>query len=331
MIRLGVLSNDAPFHDEMPSQLRSGFEVHDFRGFGDWDEATLANKCRSVEVLLTGWSSPKLPSALVEDFGSLRYICHIRGSIRHVVPKDLLAAGVIVSNWGDHSIDRIAEGALALLLCQLKQLVALNAFTKGGPDERVHQAYPPTLKGRDIGLYGFGPIGRHMARMLKPFGPRVAIYDPYAKDVPADIRRCDSLRELFATCQIVSIHCGLNDATRNSVTVELLELLPQGGILINTARGLIVDEDALAELVADGRLLAGLDVIRHETHWPESPCAKLFGAILTHHGIGGGKGYPPGEAPKEQLAQFVLENLSAYQEGRALTGVIPLDEYDLKT
>jgi phosphoglycerate dehydrogenase-like enzyme len=161
----------------------------------------------------------------------------------------------------------------------------------------------------------------------------VAVYDPYAKELPADIRRCATLRELFATCQIISIHCGLNDQTQDSVTRELLELLPQGGIVINTARGAIVDEAALAELVAAGRLLVGTDVIREEGHgkWPQSPLAPHPGSILTSHHIGGGKGYPPGHEPTPTLPDFVVHNLAAYRQGKPLLYVITAAEYDLKT
>ncbi len=331
MISLGILCKDDFFHDETLKPLSAEFEVHDFRAWDSFDQETLLRNCQSVEILLTGWDSPKLPLELAKDKGRLRYICHARGSVRHVVPKELIVAGVTVTNWGENWIDIVAEGAMALLFCMLKQLPMLDAFTKGDSDKRIYQAYPPTLKGRDVGLYGFGPIGRHMARMLEPFAPKIAIYDPCAKNVPPHIRRCESLKELFSTCQIISIHCGLNDQTRDSVTRGLLELLPQGGIVVNTARGKIVQEQALADLVAQGRLLTGCDVICDEHDWPASPLAKLSGAILTHHSIAGGKGYPPGRAPTPVLPDHVARNLKRYLKGEPLDAVITAEEFDLKT
>jgi phosphoglycerate dehydrogenase-like enzyme len=331
MKSVGVLCKDEFFHDDTLKQLGAQFEVHDFRAWDGFDQQTLLKNAQSVEILLTGWGSPKLPLELAQDRGKLRYICHTRGSIRHVVPKELIVAGVTVTNWGENWIDVIAEGAMALLFCMLKQLPVLDAWTKGGPDRRIHQAYRCTLKGRDVGLYGFGPIGRHMARMLQVFGAKIAIYDPYAKNVPPHIRRCETLKELFSTCQIISIHCGLNDETRDSVTRELLELLPQGGILINTARGKIVQEEPLAEFVAAGKLLAGLDVCQRESDWPSGPLAKLTGSVLTHHSIGGGKGYPPGTAPTPVLPAHAVKNLERYVKGEPLDAVISAEEFDLKT
>lgn len=331
-ITLGILANDEKFRDpQIRAQLTRHFEVHDFADWRSYDPATLLAKCRSVEIVLTGRGSPKLPLELAQDFGRLRWLCHWHGTIRHLCDKKLVEAGLLVTNWGD-AVDGVAEGAMALLLCQLKQLPALDAFTKGqSADERVYQMFPCTLKGRDVGLYGFGPIGQHMARMLAPFGARIAIYDPFAKDVPRKIRQCATLRDLFATCQVISIHCGLNHQTQDSVTGELLALLPQGGIVINTARGGIVDEAALAELVKQGRLLAGIDVIRDEGKWQESPLAPLRGSVLSHHRIGSGKGYPPGQSPPPELPDFVVHNLRAYRQGQPLVNVISAAIYDLKT
>jgi phosphoglycerate dehydrogenase-like enzyme len=331
MTPLGVFAEDRVFQiEENLSPLRERYDVRVFADWRSWSSATLLENLRSVEVAVTGRKSPRLPEELANDFGRLRWLCHLHGTIRHLASKRLLEAGLIVTNWGDE-VYGVAEGALTLLLCQLKQVVTLNAFTKGGSDERVWQAFRCTLRGLKVGLYGFGPIGRHMARLLEALGADVAIHDPYATNVPAGIRRCASLRELFSTCQAVSIHCGLNDQTRFSVTRELLDLLPQGGIVVNTARGDVVDETALAGLVAEGKLLAGVDVIHDEGNWAGSHLAKLPGAVLTRHGIGGGKGHPPGREPPPRLPDFVLRNLIAYASGQPLTFVIPPDEYDLKT
>jgi phosphoglycerate dehydrogenase-like enzyme len=331
MIPLGVLSVDDFFkHDKHIDALRKDFDLHDFRNWKSFDENALLEKCRSVEILITGWESPRLPRELIKNRGRLRYVCHLRGSIRERVDKELIAAGLVVTNWGE-SVEIIAEGAMTFVLCQLKQLSALNVFTKGGPDGRIYQMFPPTLKGRDVGLYGFGPIGRHMARMLEPFGTKIAIYDPFAKEVPSHIRRCSSLKELFSSCQIISIHCGLNEKTQGSVSRELLELLPQGGIVVNTARGQIVDELALAELVKSGRILAAVDVIHDEDNWTASPLAPLEGALLTGHKIGKGKGYPPGQEPVANLPEHTIRNLEAYKLGKPLINVISAEIYDLKT
>jgi phosphoglycerate dehydrogenase-like enzyme len=196
----------------------------------------------------------------------------------------------------------------------------------------VWQAYSIHLHEMRVGLYGCGPIGRQLAASLVALGAKVAVFDPHIEQLPpGDVKHCQTLEELFESCPAVVVMCGLNDQTRNSVTRELMEKLPQGGVLINTARGPIVDEKALAELVARGRLLAGCDVIRDEGDWPGSPLTGLDGAVLTHHRVGPGKGYPPGEEPLTPIPDHCLENLRAYADRRPLEHVVSLEMYDLKT
>lgn len=339
--RLGILAADVFFtHPKVRAQLGAWYELCDLSGYATFQEGELAAACRSVDVLIMGRKSPQLPESLAEDFGRLRYLCYPHGSIRHLVPRILIEKGLIVTNWGDQ-VANVAEGAMALLLAQLKQVGRLDHFSRTGEDRRIHQNFPCTLNKRRVGLYGFGPIGRHMARMLEPFGADISIYDPFAQDVPSSIRVCGSLAELFSNNEIISIHCGLNAATQRSVTAELLALLPQGAVLVNTARGGVVDEEALAAAVGAGKILAGIDVIADESGpdaWRKSPLSSVDGVILSQHRISGGKGYEPGKAPEPALPDFVVHNLSAYAkylsghaEQPVLLHVVELKSYDLKT
>jgi phosphoglycerate dehydrogenase-like enzyme len=169
--------------------------------------------------------------------------------------------------------------------------------------------------------------------LLEPFSPKLAIYDPFAENLPPGAIRCDSLVALFDHSDIVSIHCGLNDATRNSVTADLLDRLPRGGVLVNTARGAIVDEDALAERVHAGRLLAGVDVVREEgTAWGSGPLTGTPHALLGGHQTAKGKGpVPTGKTPGKRLPDHVVENLHALKTGDAFINAVTAEEYDLKT
>ncbi len=330
-IPLLVLADD-PFlhHPENLAAIPGAYDVRTVEAVGELGEEQLLDACRSAEVILTGRKSRRLPEELIDDPGRLRWLCHHFGTIKHLVSKDHLAAGLTVTNWGT-SFRSLTDGAILLLMAQLKQLITLNDFVKTGRDRRIYQAYPPHMRGLKVGLYGYGPIGRQVRDRLAGLGCELAIYDPYARNVPAEDRVCASLEELFATCWAVLVLCGLNDTTRGSVTGGLLDRLPQGGILVNVARGPIVDEQALADRVAAGKLLAACDVIQKERDWPGSPLAPLDGAILTGHKISTGKGYPPGSEPLRPIAPHVVDNLRAYAAGQPLQHVIALDEYDLKT
>jgi len=298
-----------------------------------WDEGELLRRLRGVAAIVTGRKSPRLPDGLIDDPGLLRAVIHCHGGIRQLASEEHLRAGITVTNWGKNSGGSLALGALALLLGCLRQLPSLHARAMADKktDGRVYQNYPGTLSGAKIGLYGFGPVGRSMEALLRPFSPDLAIYDPYAEDVPDGITVCGTLEELFDHSDMVSIHCGLNDWTRDSVTGDLLDRLPQGGILVNTARGGIVDEDALGERVHAGRLLAGIDVIRDEKHWSASPLAGTPHAILTGHKVSGGMGCEPHLRGPRMLPGFVVNNIRAVLNGSPLENVVAADEYALKT
>jgi phosphoglycerate dehydrogenase-like enzyme len=299
-----------------------------------WSEAELTERLRGMDAVVTGRQSPHLPGALIQDPGRLRAVFHSHGGIRGLASKEHLLAGITVTNWGKEGGGNVAEGALALMLGCVKQLRNAQAWVESGKqvDPRIDMAYFHSLFGQKIGLYGFGPIGSKMAELLEPFSPDLAIYDPYAENVPSWIRQCDTLEELFDHSNVVSIHCGLNKYTENSVTADLLDRLPQGGVLVNTARGKIVDEAALAERVHAGRLLAGLDVVRDEgAGWATGPMIGTTNAILTGHRISGGKRPPPSKARPKRLSGHVVKNIQNLLAGEPLINVVSADEYDLKT
>ena len=333
-LRVGLLMDDAYDLDLIRADL-PGIDIERIAGWREDPSDRLAERLRAYDALVTGRKSPRLPEELVADRGRLRLLAHCHGTIKHLASKAHLEAGLLVSNWGDQ-VAGVAEGALALLLACLKQLRALDACVRSGwqQDARIHQDVPGSLIGARVGLYGFGPIGRHMGRMLLAIGARPAIYDPYATALPEGIGRCASLRELFATCPFVSIHCGLNAGTENSVDAALLALLPQGGILVNTARGGVVVEEDLAAALASGRILAGIDVIRDEKAWTSGPLAAIGSdrLILSGHIIGRGKGPDPAKpAPPRSLPAFVCGNLRALVAGAPLRNLVTAAEYDLKT
>ncbi len=299
----------------------------------NWSPAEYAERCRGFDAVIATRSTPPLPEELVGQRGRLRLYAYCHGSVKHYVAKALIDDGLLVSNWGDQ-VAGVAESALCLVLACLKQLKNLDRFIRAdwSNDRRVFSDFPATLEGRDVGLYGFGPIGRHMARMLVPLGPRIAIYDPYATEVPDGIRRCASLEELFATCQVISIHCGLNDQTTGSVDARLLALLPQGGVLVNTARGPIVVEEDLAAALSAGRLVAGVDVITDERAWATSPLVATD-AYLTGHVLGSARRKNPDAPPRPTtLPDHVLHNLVTLARGHDdYVNLITSEIYDLKT
>ena len=279
-------------------------------------------------ILLTGWGASPVPRQIAADRGGLEYICHITGTLRDAIPWEVIESGIPVTNWGDAPANDIAEGTMALLLATLKDLHkqaraieddawALDSHTSGG-----------ALHGLNVGLYGFGAIGKRFAEMIRPFNPVLRIYDPYVKSVHTQGLAVNSLEELFSRSEAVVILAALNATTRRSVTAELLARLPKYGIVINTARGAIVDQEALLAELASGRLRAGLDVLEPDELPKGHPARKFSNCTLTAHAIH--RGWPDDHQPPTRLSRMhliCLDNVKRHMAGEALRFLMDRERY----
>lgn len=286
---------------------------------------------RNCDVLLTCWGAAPIPDGVAKDPGRLGYVCNVTGSVRPFVPPEIVRSGIPLTNWGDAPANRLAEGAMTLLLATLKDLHHQIALVRRGEWQCDSRVYGGTLEGLRVGIYGLGAIGRRFVELLRPFGAAMRIYDPYVADLPAGCERATDLRELFASSDAIVIHAGLNDETRGSVTAELLALLPDHGIVVNTARGAIIDQAALFAELESGRLRAGLDVLEPDRLPPDHPARQWENVILTAHRVGRN---PPDYYRGDRLEDYhlvCLDNLQRFSRGEPLRFVMDAERYDRST
>lgn len=287
------------------------------------DEAQRTELIRACDVLLLGWNSMPVPVAIEGERGSLRYICNITGEMKAWVSSSLVDSGLTVTNWGDAPAGVVAEGAMTLLLATLKDLRLRTQHIQRGGWQLDPNFSGGTLNGLNVGVYGCGLIGRSFIEMIRPFRPVLRVFDPFLVDLPTGCTRVASLAELFDASEAVVIHAGLNPDTRGSVSADLLRRLPIHGILINTARGAIVDQEALFAELASGRLRAGLDVLEPDTLPEDHPARTWENCILTAHQICCGR--PTEGLPStrlESMHQNCLDNLRRFASGAPLRFVI---------
>jgi D-3-phosphoglycerate dehydrogenase / 2-oxoglutarate reductase len=196
------------------------------------------------------------------------------------------ARKIVVTITPGTNHDSVAEQAFSLLLALTRNVVAGDQIIKAGGWSR---ALPRPLRGLTLGLIGIGRIGRAMIPRALAFGMKVVACDPVADpqlDAQYGLRRL-GLDELLAGADVVSLHAPLVEATRGLIGRQALALMRPGSILINTARGGLVDEDALYESLASGHLAgAGLDVLNSEPPDPRNPLLALPNVVLSAH-IGG--------------------------------------------
>ena len=201
------------------------------------------------------------------------------------------AAGVLVVNNPGSAENSVAEHAVALILGLAKKLTWSDAAVRSGRSWDFRGSFDAIeLKGRTLGVVGFGRIGREVARKLhEGFGMKVLAFDPMldAGAVAPWAQAAASLEALLAAADVVTIHCALTPQTRHLINERTLGLMRPGAFLVNTSRGPVVDERALAAALLEGRLGgAGIDVYETEPPAADNPLLGLENAILTAHTAG---------------------------------------------
>jgi phosphoglycerate dehydrogenase-like enzyme len=322
---MNVLHFVAPHGNVSPAFLAAVREIPgiELTLVEEWQARTpaeIARLIRGHDILIAS-REPRVPDELACDPGRLKYICYLHGTMRKVIGPSVIRSPIRVTNWGDSCGPGLALASLTLLLAVFRDLhKRILAVRRGAGGSIV--SVGAGMAQLHVGIYGFGFAGREFARLLQPFGAETRVYDPYVDELPASCIRVDSLKDLFAASQAIVIHAGLTDETRGSVTRELLAMLPDQGIVINTARGAIIDQVALFDELKAGRLRAGLDVLWPDDLPPDHEARQWENLIWTCHEFSGAAWPSEGAAGTLRHYQVHLDNLRAFVDGRPLQHVI---------
>ena len=225
------------------------------------------------------------------------------------------AHGIVVTNTPDVLTEDVADLALALLLSTLRRIPAGDRFVRGGRWLEGGMPLTRSLQGRKVGVVGLGRIGMAIATRCEAFGTTIGWHGPRAKP-NVRWRYFDDLVALGEWADVLVAACPGGAATRGLVSRAALEALGPDGVFVNIARGSVVDEPALVELLGDGKLgSAGLDVFDDE---PNVPAALLTmdNVVLQPH-VGSGT-----HPTRTAMGRLVLDNVAAWMEGKPL--VTPL-------
>jgi len=233
---------------------------------------------QTVRVLLTREIIAQLP----------RCRCMIRAGAGYdsIDYKTATEYGIMVCNTPTYCTDDVADNAMALLLSSLRHVARLDAAMRQGRFARELAAPTRRLKGSTLGIIGIGRIGGTLARRVRGWETTVLAYDPYVTQERGDEvgARLVSLNELLESSDFISIHCPLTEETHHLLSWEQFARAKPGLVLVNTARGPIVHEEALVKALQDGRVwAAGLDVTEQEPLPPDSPLLRMDNVTLTPH------------------------------------------------
>ncbi len=292
--------------------------------------ADLVNKimaCRS-EILLTCWGSVPLPGSFLKDCPTIRYVCHLTGELRWLLPRSLIEEGLLVTNWGSVISDNVAEGALFLILACLRRATnaTITMHQRNGWDLSVES--PESLLDKRVGIHGFGNIAQQLTLLLKPFRCTISVYAPPVPDAILNsfsVVRENSLENLFEYNEVIVEVEALTDRTEKMIGKNLLNRVRPNGIFVNIGRGKIVKEVELVEIAKEGKIFIGLDVYSEEPLPPDSPLRGLENVFLTPH-LGG-----PTSDRITICAEHALANIRSYQQGKPPDSLVGAREYDRMT
>lgn len=229
-----------------------------------------------------------LNRAVLDALPKLRYIGTLATGYNTIDVRAAREKGVTVCNVPLYCVETVAQLTLALLLALCCRVEQLSAVTRSGgwndAVEATHTTAPILeLSGKTLGILGFGNIGRAVAQLGLALGMRVLVHSRTQRALPAGCTWC-GFETLFETADVVSLHCPLTDETRGIVSASVLARMKPAALLINTARGALVDENALADALNSGRLAGtGLDVMAEEPPRPDHPLLTAKNCLITPH------------------------------------------------
>jgi phosphoglycerate dehydrogenase-like enzyme len=273
--------------------------------------AELADRIGHSDVVINIRSTSRFTADVLEKCPALRLISIWGTGTDNVDLEAARRQGICVTNTPGVSAVAVAEHTLALVMAVAKRTVQVDRQVRQGGWPR---AMVTELRGKTLGLIGTGAIGREVARLGAGIGMRVIAWTFHPR---GDIAEWVAFEEVFRQCDVLSIHVRLSTETSGLIRREHLELMKPSAIVINTARGGIVNEADLVQALLANRIAgAGLDVFETEPLPPESPLFALPNVVLTPHAAG----ITP-EATEAGLA-LAIENVSSFLAGQPANVVV---------
>ncbi len=255
------------------------------------DKPALIGLLAGVDGCITSWGVARLDADVLAAAPALRVMAHMGSSVKRFVSDGVWERGIRVTSAGVALARDVAETALGLMIVGRKRIWPLGQHVRAGGwrDSPVWDHWDAReLTRSTVGIVGASNVGRSVIELLAPFETRILVYDPYLDEHEAgelDVEKVE-LEELLAQADVVSLHCPENEQTRHLLDTERLALVRDGTVIVNTARGGLIDEHALAAELATGRLFAFLDVTDPEPPAADSPLRRLDNVVVTPHVAG---------------------------------------------
>lgn len=271
-----------------------------------------------VDVLVCGWRVPKLTAEVLEKANKLKLVAYTAGSVANLVTDEMYDKGIRVVGGNEGFAISVAEGTMAHILAAQRHFYEYDCrVIEGG--WKTGKTATKSLLGKTVGIVGLGSIARHLMDMLKPFKVKIKLYSKHTSDEKAaemGVQKAD-LEEIFSTCDVISVHSAKSPENHHLVNDALLGLMKNDALLVNTARGDIIDEEALVRHVQSGHIRASLDVYQKEPLAADHPLRSAGPRVNLQPHLGG-----PTIDYRYACARLVIDDIIRFQNGEELENEI---------
>ncbi|WP_332876397.1 D-2-hydroxyacid dehydrogenase [Massilia sp. S19_KUP03_FR1] len=298
--------------DSLLAKVRAPAFAHDWQTHGATDGADVVARLQGASIAIT--NKVPLRADAVARLPDLKMIAVAATGSDNIDLAACRARGIVVSNIRDYSLVSVPEHCFTLMLALRRNLVAYRADVEAGlwqASSRFCLLDHPImdLAGSKLGIVGYGALGRKVAALGRAFGMDICVTARSQLD-DADVTQLP-LDALLRSCDVISLHLPLSGSTRHMIGAAQLAAMKPGAVLINTARGGLVDEAALAAVLATGAISAGFDVLSQEPPLPDNPLLRLRlpNFILTPHTAWASSG------AQQILADMLIDNIEAFVAG----------------
>ncbi|GAA4777579.1 hydroxyacid dehydrogenase [Microbacterium gilvum] len=279
-----------------------------------------------AEIVVTGWGTPVIEGDVLAALPAVRAVAHSAGTIRPVVSDALLARGVVVASSASANAVPVAEYALAAIILAAKRAFWAADELRAGRPGHAESAWPTVgAHGVRVGVVGASHIGRLLLRHLSSLDMEVVVTDPTLDDAGRALLGvpCVPLDELIATSDVVTLHAPSLPTTHHMIDRRAIALMRPGTTLVNTARGDLVDEEALADRLERGDIAAVLDVTAVEPLPADSRLRSTPHTFLTPH-IAGSQGNE-----LRRLATHIVDEVVRFGTTGAFAETITADRLEV--
>ncbi len=314
---VSIPQGSAPMKKFLPDDVKKYLEERFEVTYSPFDRQLareeLTKFIQDKDAVMTGWGSITMDAEMLEGT-PVKLIVHTGGSVGSLVTPEVYEMGVRVLSGNELYADSVAEGVIAYMLVALRKIPSYVQGVRDG-DWRCEDLVSEGLLEQSVGIIGMGAISKRVMKLLQMFHVKIKAYSSYPIDeqfLKENNAVQASIEEIFSTCKVVSLHSSMNEKTRGMIGKEHFDLLQDGAVFINTARGPIIREEEMIESLKENRFTAILDVYCQEPLAADSELRKLKNAYCMPHKGG------PTEDRCPAITKALADNVCKFEHGEEM-------------